>query len=56
MAGLDDIKKMADDHDDKVDEGLEKAGDKAGAKLGHEDQIDQAVDKAQERTGSDGTN
>jgi MT0933-like antitoxin protein len=53
MPGLDDIKKMADDHDDQVDTGLAKAGDAAGDKLGHEKQIDKAADKAQERTGSD---
>jgi hypothetical protein len=53
MPGMDDIKKMADDHDDQVDKGLDKAGEAAGDKLGHEDQIDKAVDGAQERTGSD---
>ncbi|WP_375483968.1 antitoxin [uncultured Jatrophihabitans sp.] len=53
MPGMDDLKKMADDHDDQVDKGLEKAGDAAGDKFGHEDQIDKGVDKAQERTGDD---
>ncbi len=52
MPGLDDIKKMADDHDEQVDQGMEKAGDAAGAKFGHGDQIDKAVDKGQESTGS----
>ncbi|WP_375500672.1 Rv0909 family putative TA system antitoxin [uncultured Jatrophihabitans sp.] len=51
MPGLDDIKKLADEHDDQVDKGLDKAGDAAGAKFGHEDQIDKAVDAAEERTG-----
>ena len=51
MPGLDDIKKFADDHDEQVDSGLEKAGDAAGAKFGHADQIDKGVDKVQERTG-----
>jgi len=52
MPGFDDIKKMADEHDDQVDSGLEKAGDAVGGRLGHEEQIDKAVDSAQERTGS----
>jgi len=52
MPGWDDIKKLADEHDDKIDEALEKAGDAAAAKLGHGDQIDKAVDWAQEKTGS----
>ena len=53
MPDFDDIKKMADEHDDQVDAGLEKAGDMAESKFGHGEQIDQAVDKAQEATGSD---
>jgi hypothetical protein len=52
MPGLDDIKKLAEEHDKQVDEGLEKAGDAAGAKLGHDAQIDKGVDFAQEHTGS----
>ena len=55
MPGLDDIKKMADDHDDQVDKGLEKAGDAAGERFGHAEQVDKAVDQAQERTGSGDT-
>jgi hypothetical protein len=55
MPGLDDIKKLADDHDEQVDQGLEKAGDAAGDKFGHEEQIDKAVDAAQEHTGSGDT-
>ena len=45
MPDLDDIKDFADDHDDKLDQGLEKAGEAAGAKFGHEDQIDKGVDR-----------
>ncbi len=52
MPGFDDIKKLADEHDDQVDQGLQKAGDAAESKFGHGDQIDTAVDKAQESTGS----
>ena len=52
MPGFDDLKKMADDHEKQVDEGIDKAGDAAGKKFGHEDQIDKAADAAQQRTGS----
>jgi hypothetical protein len=50
---MDDLKKLADEHDDQIDEGLEKAGDAAERKVGHGDQIDKAVAKAQEATGND---
>jgi hypothetical protein len=53
MPDFDDIKKMADEHDDQVDAGLEKAGDMAESKFGHGEQIDQVVDKAQDATGGD---
>jgi hypothetical protein len=53
MPDFDDIKKMAEEHDDQVDSGLEKAGEAAKSKLGHDEQIDQAVDKAQDATGGD---
>jgi hypothetical protein len=56
MADFDDIKKMADEHDDQVDEGLRKAGDAAESKVGHGEQVEQAVDKAQAATGSDDQN
>jgi hypothetical protein len=55
MPGMDDMKKMADEHDDQVDQGLEKAGDAAGDRFGHEEQIDKGVDKAQDRTGDSGS-
>jgi hypothetical protein len=55
MPGLDDIKKMADEHDEQVDQGLQKAGDAAEKKFGHDDQIDKAVNSAQEHTGSGDT-
>jgi len=55
MPDFDDLKKFAADHDKQVDEGLEKAGDEAGQRLGHEDQIDKGVDWAQEHTGSGDT-
>lgn len=52
MPGLDDLNKFVDEHDDKVDAGLEKAGEAAGEKFGHGDQIDKGVDWAQQHTGS----
>ena len=55
MPGFDDIKKLADEHDEQIDQGLEKAGDAAGAKLGHDEQIDKAVDWAQQHTGAGDT-
>jgi hypothetical protein len=44
---------LADQHDEKVDQGLEKAGDFADDKTGggHSEHIDRGVDFAQERTG-----
>jgi hypothetical protein len=52
MPGLDDLKKFAEEHDDKIDAGLEKGGAAAAEKFGHADQIDKGVDWAQEHTGS----
>ena len=50
---LDKARDAADQHDDKVDQGLEKAGDFADQKTGggHSEQVDRAVDQAQQRTG-----
>ena len=55
VPGLDDIKKFADDHDEQVDQVLEKVGDAAAAKFGHEDQIDKGIDWAQQRAGGGDT-
>ena len=55
MPGLDDLKKLADDHDEQVDEALDKAGYAAGGKLGHEEQIDKGVQAAKEHTGEGDT-
>ena len=50
---LDKAQDMADQHDDKVDQGLERAGDEVDERTGggHSERIDQAVDQAQQRTG-----
>jgi hypothetical protein len=53
MPDMDDLKKLADEHDDQIDKGLEQAGNAAEKKIGHDDQIDKAVDKAQDATGPD---
>lgn len=55
MPDFDDIKKLADSHDSQIDQGLQKAGDEAGDKLGHEEQIDKGVDLAQQHTGGGDT-
>ena len=54
---LDKAKDMADQHDDKVDQGLDKAGDFADQKTGgkYDQQIDKGVDQAQQRTGDGDT-
>ena len=50
---MDKAQELADQHDDQVDQGLERAGDFADEKTGggHNEQIDRGVDFAQERTG-----
>lgn len=52
MPDMDDLKRMEEQHDDKVDEALDKGGDAAGAKFGHEEQIDKGAEWAEEHTGS----
>jgi hypothetical protein len=54
---MDKAKDFADQHDEQVDQGLEKAGDMADQKTGggHAEQIDRGVDMAQERTGEGDT-
>jgi hypothetical protein len=50
---MDKAKETAEQHDEQVDQGLEKAGDFADQRSGggHSEQIDKAVDTAQQRTG-----
>jgi hypothetical protein len=49
-------KAFIDEHDEQVDQGLDKAGEFAKSKFaGHDAQIDGALDKAQEMTGSGDT-
>ena len=50
---MDKAREMAEEHDDKVDEGLERAGDFADERTGdrYGEQVDRGVDFAQEHTG-----
>ena len=50
---MDKAEEFADQHDQQVDQGIEKAGDFAEEKTGdkYDDQIERGVDTAQERTG-----
>ena len=53
MGFLDRAKDLAEQHDDKIDQALEKVGDEVDKRTDgkYSDQIDKAVDVAQERTG-----
>jgi hypothetical protein len=56
MSFLDKAKDLLNQHDDKVDQALDKAGEAAkGRFAGHESQIDGFVDQAQQRTGAGDT-
>lgn len=49
-------KNLADQHDEQVDQGLDRAGDEVNKRLaGHESQVDGLVDKAQQYTGDGDT-
>jgi MT0933-like antitoxin protein len=52
----DKAKAFADEHDEQVDQGLDKAGDLAKERFGgHDEQIDSVVDRAQQYTGGGDT-
>lgn len=57
MSFLDKAKDLAEKHDDKVDQGLEKAGDQVDQRTGgkYADKVDRGVDEAQKRTGQGDT-
>jgi hypothetical protein len=57
MSFLDKAKKFLDEHDEQVDQALEKIGDQVDDRTGHKytAQIDKGVDVAQERTGDGDT-
>jgi hypothetical protein len=49
-------KELADQHDEQVDQGLDRGGDLAKERFaGHDEQIDGAVDRAQQYTGAGDT-
>jgi hypothetical protein len=52
MVDFNQAKDFLDQHDEQVDQALDKGGDAAkGRFAGHDEQIDQGVDRAQEWTG-----
>ncbi|MGD9530070.1 antitoxin [Pseudonocardia sp.] len=56
MGFLDKAKNLLGQHDDKVDQALEKAGEAAKERFaGHDEQIDKVVDLAQQHTGAGDT-
>jgi hypothetical protein len=56
MGFMDEAKKLLDEHDEQVDQALEKAGEVAKERFaGHEEQIDQGVDRLQQMTGAGDT-
>jgi antitoxin protein of toxin-antitoxin system len=56
MGFMDKAKQLLGQHDDKVDQGLDKGGEMAKERFaGHDEQIDQGVDKLQEMTGEGDT-
>ena len=57
MGFMDKAKDFADQHDEQVDQGIEKAGDQVDQRTGgkYDSQVDKAQDTAQQRTGSGDT-
>ncbi|HEY3528153.1 MAG TPA: antitoxin [Nocardioides sp.] len=57
MGFLDDAKKFLDEHDDRVDQAIEKAGDLIDEKTGdkYADKVDKVQDIAEEKTGDGDT-
>ena len=57
MGFMDKAKDFADQHDEQVDQGIEKAGDQVDQRTGgkYDSQVDKAQDAAQQRTGSGDT-
>jgi phage repressor protein C with HTH and peptisase S24 domain len=56
MGFIDKAEDLLNKHDDKVDQGLDRAGEQARTRFaGHDDQIDRGVDQAQQRTGAGDT-
>lgn len=50
MVGFDDMKNLANEHSDKINEHVDDAQDQHGDKLGqHSDKVNQGVDAAQDK-------
>lgn len=54
---FDDLKNKAQDlvekHGDKIEQGVEKAGELAKERFGHEEQVDKVVDKVRDHVSRD---
>ncbi len=56
MSFMDRAKDLLNQHDDEVDQGLDKAGEAGKQRFaGHDSQIDGLIDQAQQRTGAGDT-
>ena len=57
MGFMDKAKDLASQHDEQVDQGIEKAGDQVDQRTGdkYSSQVDKAQDAAQQRTGAGDT-
>jgi hypothetical protein len=57
MSFMDKAKDFADEHDEQLDQGIEKAGDQVDKRTGdkYSSRVDKAVDQAQQRTGEGDT-
>ena len=57
MSFMDKAKDFADQHDEQLDQGIEKAGDQVDKRTGdkYSSQVDKAVDQAQQRSGEGDT-
>ena len=57
MSFLDKAKEFVHQHDEQVDQALEKIGDEVDKRTGHKhtSMVDRAVDEAQKRTGNGDT-
>ena len=57
MSFMDKAKDFTDEHDEQLDQGIEKAGDQVDKRTGdkYSSQVDKAVDQAQQRSGEGDT-
>lgn len=55
MGLMDKAKELLGQHDDKVDQGIDKLGQTVGGKFGHEDQVGMGADQLKRMTGEGDT-